>query len=181
MTKLSDIALKTLEGAPMTLGDHAGEVLLLVNVASKCGFTPQYEGLQSLYDTLKDRGFSVIGFPANDFGAQEPGTEAEIATFCSTTYGVSFPISQKITVTGPDKHPLYDALIHAQPKTSGDTEGFRAKLRGYGMEPNPEPELLWNFEKFVVGRDGSVVARFPSSTTPDDAALRAVIESELAK
>jgi glutathione peroxidase len=181
MTALSDIPLKTLDGAPMSLGDHKGEVLLLVNVASKCGFTPQYTGLEALYERLKPQGFSIIGFPANDFGAQEPGTEDEIATFCSTTYEVTFPISSKITVVGPDKHPLYDALIHAQPKAMGDTEGFRAKLRSYGMEPNPEPEVLWNFEKFVVARDGSVVARFPSSTTPDDAALVGIIEAELAK
>jgi len=181
MTAINDLALTTLEGASFTLGDHKGEVLLLINVASKCGFTPQYEGLEKLYQNLKTKGFSVIGFPANDFGDQEPGTDAEIATFCSTTYGVSFPISSKITVSGPGKHPLYDALIHAQPKTRDDGEAFRAKLRGYGMTPNPEPEVLWNFEKFVIARDGTVAARFTSSTTPEDPALMAVIEAELAE
>lgn len=181
MTSLFDIPLKTLDGAPMSLAEHKGEVLLLVNVASKCGFTPQYEGLESLHERLKPQGFSVIGFPANDFGGQEPGTATEIADFCSLTYSVSFPMSSKITVTGPDKHPLYDALTHAHPGTLGDFASFRTQLKGYGMEPNPDPELLWNFEKFVIARDGSVVGRFPSSAAPDDATLVGLIEAELAK
>jgi glutathione peroxidase len=178
---LQSIPLTTIKGAQATLGDHAGKVLLAVNVASKCGLTPQYAGLEALHRRFSDQGFAVLGFPANDFGAQEPGSDAEIVDFCTTNFGVDFPMFSKMQVTGADKHPLYAALIEAQPSASGDAAGFREKLKGFGMTPNPEPEVLWNFEKFLIGRNGDVVARFAPTTAPDDPALVAAIETELAK
>ena len=178
MTTVQDIPLKTIDGAAASLGDHAGKVLLVVNVASKCGLTPQYAGLETLYRKYRDQGFEVLGFPANDFGAQEPGTDAEIAAFCATSYDVDFPMFAKISVAGEDKHPLYAALTEAQPAAAG-TGTFRERLKGYGMTPNPEPEVLWNFEKFLVGRDGDVVARFSPDMAPDDAKIVTAIETEL--
>jgi glutathione peroxidase len=180
-TALSAIPLKTIDGKPASLGDYAGKVLLVVNVASKCGLTPQYEGLEALHEQLEGQGFSVLGFPANDFGAQEPGSNDEIAEFCRTNFSVRFPMYEKIVVTGDDKHPLYAALTAAQPDKQGDAEGFRERLRGFGMTPNPDPEVLWNFEKFVIAKDGSVAARFAPTTAPDDEALAATIAAELAK
>ncbi len=178
---LSAIPLKTIDGKDATLADHAGKVLLVVNVASKCGLTPQYDGLEALHEQLEERGFSVLGFPANDFGSQEPGTNEEIADFCRTNFSVKFPMFEKIVVTGEDKHPLYAGLTAAQPAKQGDPEAFRERLRGFGMTPNADPEILWNFEKFVIAKDGSVAARFAPTTAPDDAGLAAVIEAELAK
>jgi glutathione peroxidase len=123
----------------------------------------------------------VLGFPANDFGAQEPGTNDEIQTFCQSNYGVDFPMFAKIAVTGPEQHPLYKALTTAQPKATSPTgEDFRARLQGYGMTPNPEPGILWNFEKFVIDRKGDVVARFTPDTPPDNPALLAAIDKALA-
>lgn len=180
-TAIQQIPLKTIRNDDASLADYAGKVVMVVNVASKCGLTPQYEGLEKLYADYKDQGLVVTGFPANDFGAQEPGTNEEIATFCTTNFAVDFPMFAKLTATGPEKHPLYAALTTAAPKAEGDADGFREKLRGYGMTPNPEPEVLWNFEKFLIGRDGNVAARFAPTTAPDDAALVAAIEAELAK
>ncbi len=179
-TNLSTIPLKTIDGKPATLGDFAGKVLLVVNVASKCGLTPQYDGLEALHERLETRGFSVLGFPANDFGAQEPGTNEEIADFCRTNFSVGFPMFEKIVVTGDHKHPLYAALTEAAPAKAGDAEGFREKLRGFGMTPTADPEVLWNFEKFVIGKDGKVAARFAPTTAPDDADLGKAIEAALA-
>lgn len=181
MTDLSTIPLTTLDGKSDTLAHHAGKVLLIVNVASKCGLTPQYEGLEQLYKTYADRGFEVLGFPANDFGSQEPGSDAEIAQFCSANYGVSFPMFSKADVTGTEKQPLYAALIEAEPMKQGDAEGFRERLRGHGMAPTLDPEVLWNFEKFLVGKDGTVKARFAPTVAPDDDALVSAIESALAE
>lgn len=180
-TALQQIPLKTITGADASLADHAGKVVLIVNVASKCGLTPQYEGLEKLHEAYRDRGLVVAGFPANDFGAQEPGTEAEIASFCTSNYGVQFPMFSKVVATGPDKHPLYAALTSGMPSAHGDGAAFREKLRGYGLTPTAEPEVLWNFEKFLLARDGSIAARFAPSTTPNDPALLAAIEAELAK
>lgn len=180
MSDIQFIPLKTIKGDDATLGDYAGKVVLVVNVASKCGLTPQYEGLEKLYAENKDKGLVVAGFPANDFGAQEPGSNEEIATFCTTNFGVDFPMFEKIVVTGPDKHPLYAALTSAKPDAAGDGAAFREKLVGYGITPNPEPEVLWNFEKFLIGKDGTVKARFAPTTAPDDPALKAAIEAELA-
>ena len=169
-------------GEAASLGEYTGKVLLVVNVASKCGLTPQYEGLERLYRTYRDRGLVVAGFPANDFKSQEPGTNAEIQNFCTTNYGVDFPMFQKITVVGEAKHPLYKELISVQPNAvSTSAVPFGEDLKKYGIDPNPEPEILWNFEKFLVGRDGKVTARFAPNTAPDDPALVKAIETELAK
>ncbi len=179
MNALADIALKTIQGADASLGDYAGKVLLVVNVASKCGLTPQYEGLEALYRDHRDQGLVVLGFPANDFAGQEPGSNDEIASFCTTNFGVDFPMFEKLVATGPDKHPLYAALTGAAPAAVNDGP-FRERLKGFGMTPNPAPELLWNFEKFLIGRDGAVVARFAPDTAPNDPALVAAIEKALA-
>jgi len=154
----------------------------VVNVASKCGLTPQYEGLEKLYEQFKDRGLVIAGFPANDFKEQEPGTNEDIQSFCKLNYGVSFPLFSKITVVGPGKHPLYKELIAAQPKATSTAETpFREKLKGYGIDTLPEPEILWNFEKFLVSRSGAVVQRFSPDTAPDAPELVSAIEAELAR
>ncbi len=180
MSDLSTIEFKTMDGETKTLGDYAGEVLLVVNVASKCGLTPQYEGLQRLYSDKHEQGFEILGFPANNFGGQEPGTDDEIAEFCDTNYHVTFPIFSKISVVGDDQHPLYSALTSEIPTADGN-EPMRERLRGFNMTPNEDPDIVWNFEKFVIAKDGSVAARFAPATTPDDPALVAAIEAELAR
>jgi glutathione peroxidase len=151
----------------------------VVNTASQCGLTPQYSGLEALHRKLGERGFEVLGFPANDFGAQEPGSDEEIAQFCETGFNVSFPMFAKASVVGEDKQPLYRALTAAAPEKRGAAEPFRERLRGYGRTPTEDPEVLWNFEKFVISRDGRVVARFAPTVAPDDPELVATIESEL--
>ena len=181
MADISAIPLSRIDGASDSLANHKGKVLLVVNVASKCGLTPQYEGLEKLYEKKKDDGFEVLGFPANDFGAQEPGTHEEIAEFCKANYGVSFPLFAKADVSGPAKQPLYAALTQAMPQKQGPAAEFRERLKGYGMTPNEDPEVLWNFEKFVIGKDGNVAARFAPGTEPGDPELISVIEAELAK
>jgi glutathione peroxidase len=151
-------------------------------VASKCGLTPQYEGLEKLYKRYRDQGLVIAGFPANDFAGQEPGTNEEIQSFCTLNFGVDFPMFDKITVVGDHKHPLYAALIQAQPKAVSLAEvPFSEKLKGYGIAPNPEPEVLWNFEKFLVSRTGEVVKRFSPDTAPDAPALIEAIEAELGR
>jgi glutathione peroxidase len=178
MTDIDSIPFQQVDGSTATLADHAGDVVLVVNVASKCGLTPQYEGLEALHRARQAEGFTVLGFPANDFGAQEPGTDEEIAEFCSTTYDVTFPVMSKISVVGPDQHPLYAALTAAHPSADGKDE-MRERFVGYGMTPSQDPDVLWNFEKFLVGRDGTVVARFAPATTPDDPAVAAAIDAAL--
>ncbi len=143
---LDTIPLTTIDGQPATLGDWAGKVRLLVNVASKCGLTPQYEGLEKLYRERRADGLEVLGFPANDFLGKEPGTEAEIVSFCSLTYDVTFPMFAKIAVTGADTHPLYRALVAVRPDATGEGP-MREKLAGHGLAANPAPGVLWNFEK----------------------------------
>jgi glutathione peroxidase len=144
-----DFEAETLEGKPASLAEHRGEVLLIVNTASKCGFTPQYAGLEALYRRFKDRGFTILGFPCNQFGAQEPGDATEIANFCSLTYDVSFPMMGKIDVNGPETHPLYAYLKKAQKGVLG-SEGIK-----------------WNFTKFLVDREGRVARRFAPIDTPE--------------
>jgi len=156
-----DFSLKRIDGSAQDLGEYRGQVLLLVNVASKCGLTPQYEGLESLYEKYRDRGFAVLGFPSNDFAGQEPGSEAEIADFCRSTYGVKFPMFSKITVKGDGKHPLYQKLT-----------GLPAPIGG---------EVQWNFQKYLVNRRGEVVAKFDPRTKPDDPALVAQLGTLLAQ
>jgi glutathione peroxidase len=181
MADLAAIPLTRIDGGSDSLANHGGKVLLVVNVASKCGLTPQYEGLEALYKANRDKGFEVLGFPANDFGAQEPGTHEEIAQFCSANYGVTFPLFAKADVTGAGKQPLYAALTAAMPEKQGPSAEFREKLKGYGMTPTEDPEVLWNFEKFLIGKDGQVAARFAPGTAPDDPELVAAIEAELAR
>ena len=178
--QLTDIPLKRIDGAPTTLGDYRGKVLLVVNVASKCGLTPQYEGLETLYEARRDEGLEVLGFPANNFAGQEPGTNTEIAEFCSTTFDVQFPMFEKISVKGEDEHPLYRALTEAEPNAQGDGP-FRERLKGYGMKLEEDGSVLWNFEKFLIGRDGQVAARFAPDVTADDPRLVSAIDVELAK
>jgi glutathione peroxidase len=184
MSTITTIPLTTLSGSPASLADYAGKVLLIVNVASRCGLTPQYTALESVYQTYKDRGLVVLGFPANDFAGQEPGTNEEIAKFCSTDYPVTFPLFSKVSVVGPDKHPLYAALIEAEPDRIGHGP-LRDNLANYAAAnnfppPNELPELLWNFEKFLIARDGTVIARFAPDTPPDDPKLITALEQALA-
>ncbi len=175
---LASIPFATTGGGEVTLAEYAGRVTLVVNVASRCGLTPQYEGLQRLYARNADRGFTVLGFPANDFMGQEPGTDAEIAEFCSVNYSVTFPIMSKITVVGTDRHPLYTELIRRAPTAAGKPEVAEA-VTGDGPPPVDDPEVLWNFEKFLIGREGTVVGRFAPGVTPDDPALIAAIDAAL--
>jgi glutathione peroxidase len=157
---LYDIPLTTLHGEPTTLAAHRGQTVLIVNVASRCGLTPQYEGLEELHRTYADRGFSVLGFPCNQFHGQEPGTHHDIAEFCSTTYGVTFPMFEKVEVNGEGRHPVYEILTA--------TEG----------EDGHVGDVRWNFEKFLVAPDGSV-KRFAPLVNPDDPILVAAIEAAL--
>jgi glutathione peroxidase len=156
-----DAPIHTLQGAATTLGQYRGKALLLVNVASKCGLTPQYTALEALQDRLAPRGFTVIGFPCNQFGGQEPGTPEQIQTFCSTSYGVTFPLTEKVDVNGPGRHPIYGELTAV-----ADTSGHQGDIR-------------WNFEKFVVSADGTKITRFDPRTAPDDPAVVAAIEAGL--
>ena len=158
---LYDIPVKTLSGEDSSLGALAGKTLLVVNVASKCGLTPQYAALEALHTRLADRGFAVVGFPCNQFMGQEPGTAEEIEEFCSTTYGVTFPMFEKIEVNGDGRHPIYERLT-AVADASGEAG-----------------DVQWNFEKFLLGPDGTVLARFRPRTVPDDPAVLAAIEKHL--
>ncbi len=175
-----DIPLKTISGEDTTLNQYQGKVLLLVNVASKCGLTPQYEGLEKLYTEKKAQGFEILGFPANNFLEQEPGSEAEIQEFCSINYKVDFPLFSKISVAGEDKHPLYQTLTQAIPERIGEGPWWD-DLVEYGLTPNPKPEVLWNFEKFLINKNGEVVARFAPDIKADDARIVDAINAVLAK
>ena len=155
-----DVVMDDIDGKPYALAQHRGQVLMLVNVASRCGNTPQYAGLEALYERFKSQGLVVIGIPANDFGAHEPGSNAEIAQFCSSTYHVSFPMLGKVSVKGDDMVPLYRYLTTKGPKPG---------------------DITWNFAKFLVGRDGQVADRFDPKTKPDDLALVAAVQAALGK
>jgi glutathione peroxidase len=159
---LLDLPVTTIDGHETTLAEHAGKTLLIVNVASKCGFTKQYAGLEALHEAYAERGFAVLGFPCNQFGGQEPGTEAEIQEFCSTTWGVTFPLYAKVEVNGADRHPVYAELTE-----TADSSGKAG-------------DIEWNFEKFLVSRDGQVLTRFRSAVTPEDPALVEAVEKDLA-
>ena len=180
-TTIYDVPVNRADGTPTTLAEYRDKVMLVVNVASACGLTPQYSALESIYERYRDRGFVVVGFPCNDFGAQEPGTADEIKTFCETSFGVQFPVLEKITVAPAHRHPLYRELIAAQPAaTSKPGSDFRAKLEGYGIRVEHDDDIMWNFEKFLVDRGGAVVARFTPDTPPDDALIVDAIEARLA-
>jgi len=159
MTNAYDFTAETLEGQPAPLAEHKGEVMLIVNTASKCGFTPQYAGLEALYRKYKDRGLTILGFPCNQFGAQEPGNAEEIASFCSLTYDVSFPMMRKVDVNGPAAHPLY-AWLKGEKKGVLGTQGIK-----------------WNFTKFLIDREGRVVGRFAPTVTPQS--LEGAVEAVL--
>ena len=184
MANLTEIPLTTLTGNPTSLAAYTGKVLFVVNVASKCGLTPQYTALEALYQRFKDRDFLVLGFPANDFAGQEPGSNEEIARFCNINYNITFPLFEKLAVTGPDKQPLYAALI-AEAPTHVVHGPWREGLSKYAAAngfppPNELPELLWNFEKFLVSRHGHVLARFAPDMPPDDPRILDAIEKALA-
>ncbi len=181
MTDIQNIPLTTITGATTSLGEFAGDVLLVVNVASKCGLTAQYESLEAIHSQHRQRGFQVLGFPANNFREQEPGSNDEIAEFCKATYAIDFPMFAKISVAGDDQHPLYQQLTSVVPRAEGDPDAQRERLRGFGIETNSDPDVLWNFEKFLIARDGSVARRFAPTMTPDDPTILAAIEDELAK
>lgn len=174
------IPVQDIQGQAVDLEQYHGQVLLIVNVASKCGLTPQYEGLEALYQAKKDQGLTILGFPANNFLEQEPGTNEEIQQFCSLNFDVKFPLFAKISVAGEDKHPLYQTLIQAQPERIGEGPWWK-DLVEYGLTPNEPPEVLWNFEKFLVSKTGDVVARFAPDITVDDPRLIDAINQELAK
>ena len=163
MADIYDLPIKTLQGDDSSLGQHKGKALLLVNVASRCGLTPQYAGLERLQERYEDSGFSVVGFPCNQFLEQEPGSPEEIATFCSTTYGVTFPLFEKIEVNGPGRHPIYEILTQAP-----DAEGENG-------------DIQWNFEKFLVSPEGEVVARFRPGVEPEDEQIVSALEAVLAR
>jgi glutathione peroxidase len=181
-TLIQSIPVRRITGEETTLNEHNGKVVLIVNVASKCGLTPQYEALETLYRQYNGKGFVICGFPSNDFAGQEPGTNDEIQSFCTLNFGVDFPLYEKITVVGNDKHPLYSELIAARPEAISTSETpFEEDLKRFGVQPNTAPEILWNFEKFIIDREGNVAARFAPNTTPDDPALIKALEEELAK
>ncbi len=159
MGSLHDFSTKTIEGKDKSLSEYRGRALLVVNVASRCGLTPQYAGLEALHKKYQDRGLSVLGFPCNQFAGQEPGTEADIKSFCETKFGVDFDLFSKIDVNGKDRHPLYQFLAGPDAKFPGD--------------------ITWNFEKFLVGKNGEVLERFSPKVTPEDPALVAKVESAL--
>jgi len=174
------IPVQRVDGQPARLADYAGQVRLIVNVASKCGLTPQYEGLEALYRRYHARGFEILAFPANEFGAQEPGTDEEIREFCSTKYDVTFPLFSKIIVKGPGQHPLYAALTEAVPSaTSLPGTDFRGSLLKHNIDVGVPGDILWNFEKFLMNRRGDVVARFSPDVKPDAELLVSAIEREL--
>ena len=179
--ELYEIPVKTIDGAETNLGEYKDKVLLIVNVASKCGLTPQYEGLEKLYENYRGQGLEVLGFPANNFMGQEPGTEDEIQDFCSTNYDVQFPLFSKISVKGDDQHALYKSLTETKPETDVNDGEFETKLKGYGSTRSTPSEILWNFEKFLVGKNGEIVARFAPDVTAEDERLVARVEEELAK
>ncbi len=161
MTSIYDFTMKDIDGNEVKLDAYRGQAALIVNVASRCGYTPQYEGLEAIYKKYKGKGFVILGFPANNFGAQEPGTEKEIKSFCSLTYGVTFPMFAKISVKGADQHPFYNFLTR--------------------QETNPEfsGEIGWNFAKFLIGKDGKIVARFGPGDEPDGEKVTGAIEKEI--
>ena len=164
-----DFSVKTADGGTQELRDYAGQVLLIVNVASKCGFTPQYEGLEALYRDSKDRGLQILGFPSNQFGEQEPGSNAEIQEFCSTTYDVTFPVLDKIDVNGAEADPLYAYLRAEAPGNFGPENGrMYEHIRNSRPEAIGTDEVKWNFTKFLVNRDGNVTGRYESTVTPDE-------------
>ncbi|UYU33436.1 glutathione peroxidase [Siccibacter colletis] len=182
MSDVLNTTVTTIDGEEVSLAQYKGNVLLVVNVASKCGLTPQYEQLENIHKAWFDAGFRVLGFPCNQFLGQEPGSEEEIKTFCSTTYGVTFPMFSKIEVNGDARHPLYQKLIAAAPTAvAPEQSGFYERLASKGRAPLYPDDILWNFEKFLIGRDGEVVQRFAPDMLPEDPIVMEAIKVALAK
>lgn len=181
MGQIYDFELKRINGAKATLGDYKGRVLLIVNVASKCGLTPQYDALEKIYEQFNPQGLEVLGFPANEFGSQEPGSDTEIQEFCQSTFGVKFPMFSKIVVKGQGQHPLYQFLTTQKPVAQAKSGEFEEKLVKYGVTREKKNDILWNFEKFLVNRKGEVVARFSPDIKPDDPMIINAIEAELSR
>ena len=177
---LYDISLKQIDGSASSLGDYRGKVLLVVNVASKCGLTPQYEGLEKLYQDKKAQGLEILGFPANNFKEQEPGSDGEIVEFCSVNYDIHFPLFSKISVVAVSLKKKYAELTAAQRESTGEGP-FRERLKGYGITSDNTTDVLWNFEKFLIDRQGTVVARFAPDVAADDPRLLEAIEAQLAQ
>ncbi len=174
--KVSDIT-----GKPVQLEQYKGKVLLIVNTASKCGLTPQYTGLESIYEKYKANGLEVLGFPANEFAGQEPGSNDEINEFCTMNFGIKFPMFSKIVVKGEGQHPLYNYLTQTVPHTVKNPDSnFEKKLNEYGEFRHNPSDVLWNFEKFLIGRDGQIVGRFAPDMNPQDDILTKAIEKALA-
>lgn len=179
---LYDIPLTTIDNTESKLADYSGKVMLVVNVASKCGLTPQYESLEKVYEKYVDQGLVVLGFPSNDFAGQEPGTEAEIQSFCTMNYGVKFPMYSKVNVNSEPRHPLYQALIEAQPKAVASADGQLIEtLTKHNLLPEKDTDVTWNFEKFLISRNGEVIGRFAPDMAPDDQVLIEAIERALAQ
>ncbi len=175
-----DFSVTKIDGTPSQLSEYKGKVLMIVNVASKCGLTPQYEGLEKLYEKYQEKGLVVLGFPANQFLSQEPGSNADIQEFCRTNYGVKFPMHQKIVVKGEGIHPLYDYLVHAQPKTMPRPNGsLIGKLMNKGLFAKNDEDIKWNFEKFLVNKEGKVIERFSPEFDPQDPLIIKTIEKAL--
>jgi glutathione peroxidase len=173
------IPVTRIDGTPTTLAEWAGDLRLVVNVASRCGLTPQYGGLEALYRAHRAKGLTVLGFPANNFAGQEPGSNEDVAAFCTATYGVTFPMFQKISVKGQDQHPLYAALTAAWPNAAAQDDSFKRKLAEYGIRHEIESEVLWNFEKFLLDREGRVIGRFAPDVSAEDSLLADAIAAAL--
>lgn len=179
-SKISQIEFSMADGKKTTLSSFNARAIMVVNVASKCGLTPQYEGLEKIYEKYKEQGFLVVGFPANEFLGQEPGTNEEIQQFCTMNYGVKFPVAAKIVVKGEGQHPLYELLTEEKPvalKQAGGT--LESKLREHGLLNGKASDIMWNFEKFLIDKKGEVIARFAPDITPEDPAILHAIEGAL--
>lgn len=176
-----DFSVNKINGTPAKLEEYKGKVLLVVNVASECGLTPQYEGLEKLYQKYSNKGFEVLAFPANEFGAQEPGSNSQIQEFCTKRFGVKFPMFEKIVVKGNGQHPLYQFLTQQKPEAiliEGDK--FEKSLNSYGIFRESKADILWNFEKFLISKDGTVLARFAPDIKPENEIIIKHLEKALA-
>jgi glutathione peroxidase len=179
---LLNFEMKKIDGGKSSLKKHEGAVLLVVNVASKCGLTPQYKELEALYQNYRSQGFTILGFPANEFGSQEPGTNEEIQSFCQTNYDVTFPLYEKIVVKGAGQHPFYKALTAAIPVARKKPDSvLEQKLRERGLLSGSPSDIMWNFEKFLLDHTGVAVARFAPDVTPSDPILVTAIENALSR
>ncbi len=181
-SKVSQIEFNLAGGKPTTLSNFGNKVIMVVNVASKCGLTPQYEGLERIYEKYAEKGFVVVGFPANEFAGQEPGTNEEIQKFCTTNYGVKFPVAEKVIVKGEGQHPLFELLTEEKPVATMLQGGkLEEKLREKGLLWGKAGDIMWNFEKFLLDRKGNVVERFAPDITPEDPMVTHAIETALKK